>query len=169
MKRFFTAGLFATASILTLATPGAMAATDTALARGEYLVAIMDCGGCHTPRGPNGAPMVEAGLSGGNIGFEIPGMGIFWPPNLTSDETGLGNWSQEDIVSTLRTGTRPDGRALAPVMPWVSYAGLADEDVEAIAAYLHALPPAASTSADPVGSSDQATLPFYRVTMPAGQ
>ncbi|WP_428648993.1 c-type cytochrome [Roseibium sp.] len=167
MKRLLMAGLIAAATMQVSDMPQASAATDDTLARGEYLVTIMDCGGCHTPRGRNGAPIAEAGLSGGNIGFEIPGTGIFWPPNLTPAGDGLGDWSTQDIVATLRTGTRPDGRALAPVMPWPAYARLTDEDIEAIAIYLQAQPPAAATSAEPVGTAGKAVLPFYRVTMPA--
>jgi mono/diheme cytochrome c family protein len=134
--------------------------------RGKYLVTVMDCAGCHMPRGANGVPMAEKGLSGGNVGFEIPGMGIFWPSNLTPDETGLGSFSEAEIASTIRTGVRPDGSMLAPVMPTPSYAALSDEDAAAIAAYLKSLPPAKSTAAPAVADAADAQLPFYRVTMP---
>lgn len=169
MKRTVMKALFAIGTVVAPAATGANANDADMVKRGEYLVTIMDCGGCHTPRGPNGAPIVEAGLSGGNVGFEIPGMGIFWPSNLTPDDTGLGDWSAEDIIATLKTGTRPDGRVLAPVMPWPSFAQLAEEDVTAIAAYLKVLAPAASTASEPIGNASDAMLPFYRVTMPGGQ
>lgn len=142
--------------------------TDAALVeRGAYLGEIMDCAGCHMPRDGDGVPMVEAGLSGGNVGFEIPGLGIFWPPNLTASDTGLGSWSDEQILAAIQTGERPDGRTLVPVMPWPSYAVLEDGDARALVAWLRTLPAADSTAPGaPVGSAADATAPFYRVTLP---
>lgn len=135
------------------------------LERGAYLVSIMDCGGCHVPRGPNGAPVPGAGLTGGTVGFEIPGLGVFWPSNLTPDSSGLGGWSEADIVRTLKTGTTPDGRMLAPIMPFPAYAAMDPADLAAIAAYLLSLEPQARTSQDAVADAGAARLPFYRVTM----
>jgi mono/diheme cytochrome c family protein len=134
--------------------------------RGAYLVAIMDCAGCHTPRGPEGAPIETAGLSGGNVGFEIPGLGVFWAPNLTPSETGLGSWSDDEIASAIREGVRPDGRILAPAMPWPAYAGLSDEDTEAVVAYLRSLPALEGSMLQPVGTTQEAKAPFFRVIVP---
>lgn len=145
---------------------GTALAEEAAIERGKYLAQIMDCAGCHMPRGGDGAPIADAGLSGGNIGFEIPGLGIFWPPNLTPDETGLGAWSNKDIEKALRTGIRPDGRALAPAMPWPSYAALSAEDMQALVAYLKSMPKVSTPRLDPVVDPANATAPFYRVTMP---
>ncbi|PHP66833.1 cytochrome C [Zhengella mangrovi] len=140
------------------------------LARGAYLVSIMDCAGCHAPRGPGGAPVPGAGLSGGTVGFEIPGLGVFWPSNLTPHASGLAGWSEADIIRTLRTGTAPDGLVLAPVMPFPAYAAMKEDDLVAIAAYLRSLEPEAGTAQEPVADSSAARLPFYRVTLPgAGQ
>ena len=70
-----------------------------------------------------GQPDPKLHLAGSNIGFGVPGLGVFYPPNLTPDrETGLGSWSEADIVRAVRQGVRPDGRELAPVMPWRNYA-----------------------------------------------
>lgn len=142
------------------------AAEDDLLARGEYLVQIMGCADCHMPRTAEGVPMVEAGLSGGNLGFELPGLGIFWPPNLTSDSSGLGDWSDDEIARALRTGERPDGRILAPVMPYMAYATLTDEDTAALVAYLRSMPPVATERLEPVADAAEAKAPFFRVTMP---
>lgn len=139
---------------------------DDAVARGAYLAQIMDCAGCHMPRDGDGAPMADAGLSGGTIGFELPGLGIFWPPNLTSGAAGLGAWSDEEIRTALQTGTRPDGRVLVPVMPWPAYAALSDEDAVALVAWLRTLPPAESAAPPPAASAETAAAPFYRVTFP---
>jgi len=127
----------------------------------------MDCAGWHTPRGPDGAPIHEAGLSGGNVGFEIPGFGTFWPPNLTPAETALGTWTAEEIVAAIRSGVRPDGRILVPAVPWPNYAGPTDEDAADLVAYLQNLAPVQSPVLDPVGPGEPAVAPFCRVTLPA--
>jgi hypothetical protein len=59
------------------------------------------------------------------VGFEIPGVGVFVGSNITPDkETGIGEWSAEEIVTAIQTGKRPDGRMLAPIMPWHALAQL---------------------------------------------
>ena len=96
--------------------------------RGEYLARIMDCGGCHTPGYLKGKPDMARYLGGSDVGFEIPGLGIFYPPNLTSDPTGAGSWTEAQIIAAVRTGVTPEGRQLAPIMPYHMYAALTDED-----------------------------------------
>ena len=156
-----------TAFVVTTALPSTAALADQGLIkRGAYLARIMDCAGCHMPRDATGMPVEAAGLSGGTVGFEIPGMGIFWPPNLTPEPTGLGEWSQDDIATALRTGVRPDGRVLAPVMPWPSYAALSDVDMRALTAFLATMPPVESERHPPVADARDATAPFYRLTVP---
>jgi len=135
--------------------------------RGKYLVGIMDCTGCHTTGALAGQPDPTHFLAGSDIGFEIPGLGIFYPPNLTPDgKTGLGAWTEQDIATALRTGARPDGRELAPVMPWRSYAKLTDQDVQAIAAYLKSLPAVSHAAPQPTGASEKAPAPYLTVAMP---
>ncbi|MCX7888288.1 MAG: c-type cytochrome [Rhodobacteraceae bacterium] len=153
---------------LSLAGQSALAETGDAarIARGSYLARVMDCGGCHTPRGPDGAPIPGKSLTGGSIGFEIPDLGIFWPPNLTPDATGLGGWTEAEVVTAIRTGERPDGRILAPAMPWPSFAGLTDEDATALAAFLLSLPPVENTVPAPATAGGEAPAPFYRVVLP---
>lgn len=134
--------------------------------RGEYLARIMDCGGCHTPGYLLGNPDMERYVGGSDVGFEIPGLGIFYPPNLTNDPTGLAEWSEDDIVTAVRTGVRPDGRELAPIMPWHSYAALTDEDAYALARYLKSIKPVANKVPDPVGPGERPPLPYMTVKMP---
>lgn len=84
------------------------------------------CTGCHGPT-----------LSGG----PIPGGPPDWPParNITPDvQTGIGAWTEADFVTAMREGKRPDGAALAEVMPWRAYAAMRDEDLEALWLYLRA-------------------------------
>ena len=145
---------------------GPASAEDERIARGAYLARIMDCAGCHMPRDRTGAPINHAGLSGGSIGFEIPGLGTFWPPNLTPAENALGSWSEDEIVAAIRTGLRPDGRLLAPAMPWPSYAALSDEDAHALAAYMSQLEPVDGAVVPPLAPDGTAAAPFYRVVVP---
>lgn len=123
--------------------------------RGRYLLTIMGCTDCHTPGHFLGKPDMERFLGGSEVGFEIPGLGTFHGPNLTpDDETGLGKWSEAEIVTAIRTGVRPDGRHLAPAMPWMGYAALTDEDALAVAAYLKSLPPVSNAVPGPFGPGE---------------
>ncbi|WP_138466138.1 c-type cytochrome [Poseidonocella sp. HB161398] len=147
--------------------PAAAPAGEGPVERGAYLARLMDCAGCHMPRGADGAPLPGAGLSGGSVGFEVPGYGIVWPPNLTPDaETGLGGWSDAEIAAALTRGVRPDGRELAPVMPWPGYAGLAPDDLAALIAFLRAAPPVAHAVPAPAGSGADAAGPYFTVALP---
>jgi mono/diheme cytochrome c family protein len=134
--------------------------------RGEYLATIMDCGGCHTPGALAGQPDQTRHLGGSTIGFQIPNVGIFYPPNLTPDETGLGAWSEKDIVTAVRTGVRPDGRVLVPVMPYHNYAKLTGADAGALAAYLKGLKPVPHKTPSIVGPTEKASAPYLSVVMP---
>ena len=68
------------------------APAQDAVARGKYLVGFGGCNDCHTPGYFFGKPEMARYLGGSEVGFEIPGLGVFHGPNLTPDpETGLGN------------------------------------------------------------------------------
>jgi mono/diheme cytochrome c family protein len=127
----------------------------------------MDCGGCHTPGVFLGKPDPQRYLGGSEVGFQIPGLGIFYPPNLTPDpETGLGTWSEGDIVKAVRTGVRPDGRVLAPVMPYNHYGKLTDADAQALASYLKSLKPVRHQVPAITGATEKPTAPYLTVVMP---
>jgi mono/diheme cytochrome c family protein len=133
--------------------------------RGRYLVTIMTCTDCHTPGYFKGQPDMDRYLGGSDVGFEIPGLGVYYGPNLTSDpETGLGSWSEAQIVTALTAGERPDGRILAPIMPWRAYASLTAEDARAIAAYLKTVPPVKNRAPGPYGQSETPAAEFHRIT-----
>lgn len=137
------------------------------LQRGEYLAAIMDCGGCHTPGIFLGKPDMARKFAGSEVGFQIPGLGTFYPPNLTPDaETGLGRWSEQDIVKAVRTGARPDGRMLAPAMPYQSYGKLTDADALALASYLKSLPAIRNQAPALAGPSEKAPGPYLTIATP---
>jgi mono/diheme cytochrome c family protein len=135
--------------------------------RGEYLATIMDCGGCHTPGHLVGKPDQQRYLAGSEVGFEIPGVGVFYPPNLTPDpETGLGRWTEAEIITAVRTGARPDGRLLVPIMPYHSYAKLTDADARALAAYLKSLKPVRNRTPAIAGPSEKPSAPYLTLAVP---
>jgi mono/diheme cytochrome c family protein len=135
--------------------------------RGKYLVSIIPCTDCHTPGNLLGKPDMARYLGGSDVGFEVPGLGVFYGPNLTPDEeTGLGNWTTEQIVTALRTGKRPDDRMLAPAMPVHSFRNLTVEDARAIALYLKTLPPVHNKVPGPFGPNEKPTSFVMKVVPP---
>ncbi len=129
---------------------------ETRLERGAYLVNVVGaCGNCHSPVDANGNRSGPA-LSGGpallSPAFEA------YAPNITSDpRTGIGTWSEDQIVTALREGRTPDGHVLRPPMPVPLYRSISDDDVHAIAAYLKMLPP----------TERETPVSTYRAPMPA--
>jgi mono/diheme cytochrome c family protein len=142
-------------------------AADADVERGEYL-ASLTCASCHTPGYALGKPDKTRYLGGGSeVGFEVRGRGVFHAPNLTPDnETGLGAWTTEQIVAAIQTGTRPDGRVLAGIMPWRLYANLTKSDATAIALFLQSLPPVKNKVPGPFGPNDKPTSFVMKVVPP---
>ena len=136
---------------------------------GEYLVTVMGCGDCHTPGYFFGKPDTARALAGSDVSFFMPGMGYFYPPNLTPDATtGLGTWTEAQIVDALRTGKRPDGRILAPIMPWMNFARLTDQDANAIAVYLKSLAPVTNQVPQITAPDQTPPGPVMAVVAPPG-
>ncbi len=143
------------------------AQAETQVERGAYLAHIMDCGGCHNTGAFTPQPNLETPLSGSDIGFEVPGLGVFYPANLTPDkETGLGSWSDDAVITAFTTGVRPDGRQLAPAMPWMSYGHITAADAAALVAYLRSLPAVSHKVPGPFGPQDKPTAPYMTVVAP---
>lgn len=143
------------------------AAAEALVERGQYLAHIMDCGGCHNTGAFTPTPNLDTPLAGSDIGFEMPGLGVFYPPNLTPDaETGLGKWSDTQIIAAVTTGLRPNGRALAPAMPWMSYSHLNADDAKALVAYIRSLTPVAHKVPGPFGPSEKPNAPYMTVASP---
>lgn len=123
--------------------PILMPAPGDAVALGKYLVTgKLDCFGCHSPDfmklDSEFPEKTEGYLSGGNELQDADGQPIL-SRNLTPDkETGLGNWTEEQFVKTLKTGIRPSGPALR--FPMVPFTALTDEEAKAIWAYLQTVP-----------------------------
>jgi mono/diheme cytochrome c family protein len=117
------------------------AVAETPLERGAYLVkTIAACGNCHTPKGARGVPVADKEMAGG---FTIE-MKPFTAhvPNITPDpETGIGKWTDQQIIDAIRVGKRPDGSTIGPPMPTELYREIAEDDVKAIVAYLRSVKP----------------------------
>lgn len=110
--------------------------------RGAYIFAAAEGCGCH---------ITDKGYLAGGQEFDLGPLGKVYSRNITSDpETGIGNWSEADIVTTIRTGKTPDGRMLFPVMPYRIFSGMADQDAYDLAAFIKTAPPVKNAVADRV-------------------
>jgi mono/diheme cytochrome c family protein len=152
---------------------------DTALLRGERLSVFGGCHDCHTPKimtanGPQ--PDASRLLSGHPAKTPLPVIppgvisptqwgalatndltawagpwGISFAANLTPDPSGLGPWTEQQFIRTMRTGKHLGvGRALLPPMPWFDSAPLTDEELKALFRYLRSLKPISNTVPPPV-------------------
>jgi mono/diheme cytochrome c family protein len=127
---------------------GQTAAQDPeVLEHGRYFVELIGCAVCHTNGALIGAPKFDEWLSGSDVGiaysnpmkFDNPG--IIFPGNLTPDpKTGIGQWSDDEIISAIRHGLDRQGGRLIQAMPWLIYEMISDADARAIVAYLRSLP-----------------------------
>jgi cytochrome c553 len=120
--------------------------TPARLVRGGYLVnQVCACGACHTSREhgdlESEPERTDAFLGGGNI-MVAPGItDALWVPNITPDvDTGVGAWSDDELMRAIRDGVARDGHFLMPIMPYNAYQHMSDEDVRAVVAYLRSVP-----------------------------
>jgi len=163
--RFGLLGVVAFATLVVLSRD--VVSQGAQIERGKYLVTLGGCNDCHTPGYFFGKPDMARFLGGSEVGFEIPGLGVFHGPNLTPDQdTGLGKWSTEEIVAAITKGQRPDGRVLAPIMPWHALANLTRDDVLAIATFLRSLPPVKNKVPGPFGPSEKPTSFVMKIVPP---
>ena len=134
-------GTYLIALVAIAALTAATARAETPLERGTYLMnSIVACGNCHTLQTPQGpAPGME--LAGG-LKIDEPGVFTAIAPNITPDaETGIGKWTDRQLITAIREGKRPDGSIMGPPMPFHLYRHVSDEDMAAIIAYLRAAKP----------------------------
>jgi len=96
------------------------------VAYGRYMALSGGCASCH-----------GAGYSGGRI----PGLPPDAPPAQNITPTGIGTWSDADLIHALRVGKRPDGTTIDPLMPWQSTALMTDTEMKALVAFLRSIPP----------------------------
>jgi mono/diheme cytochrome c family protein len=153
---------------------------DAVIKRGEYLVTVGGCNDCHTPikMGPNGpepdmsrmlsghpeqleitqAPAPAAGTAPWMVNIAATGTayagpwGVSFTANLTPDNnTGIGIWTEDIFVKTLRTGKHwGTSRRILPPMPWFNYAKMTDDDLKAVYAYLRTIKPITNHVPEPL-------------------
>lgn len=120
----------------------AIESTPARLERGKYLTeSVMGCFYCHSERDwqTDGAPVIDAKKGGGAMFSGGPGE--IHAPNISPDkETGIGNWSDDELARGIREGVSRDGHALFPIMPYMNYRQMSDEDLAAIIVYLRSIP-----------------------------
>jgi len=145
-------------------------AKDSLIKRGNYLVAAMGCNDCHSPKkmGPQGpyvdssrmlsgfpstAPIPVAGTNdiknglvvfAGDLTAAIGPWGTSFAANITSDDTGIGQWKEDQFKNALRHGKYKgldSERMLLPPMPWQDFRNLTDADIDAIYNYLKSTKP----------------------------
>ncbi|MBC7949812.1 MAG: diheme cytochrome c-553 [Chitinophagaceae bacterium] len=138
---------------------------DSLVKRGSYLVNAIGCDDCHSPKtfGPQGPELVMDKRFGGhqantpigkpNVGvmkdgymlfgmdltYAVGPWGMSYAANISSDPTGIGNWTEAQFITAIREGKSKglkEGRQLLPPMPWFVYKNLDDVDLKAIFAYL---------------------------------
>jgi len=163
------AAISVTLGALLAAAPAKKPAVSKAkqLERGMRVTLTSACNDCHTPGSFYGAPDYDRRLSGSELGWQGP-WGVSYPRNLTPDmETGIGKWSEQDIVTAVRTGKRPDGTVLLPPMPWPMYNSLTDEDVWALAAYLKSIPAVSHKVPDKVAPGQNPTTSVIVIPPPS--
>ena len=150
------------------------------VSRGRYLVTIMGCNDCHTPKimTPKGPALDEkrllsgydnsrpfagydkatatsgafAVMNGENTAYAGP-WGISYASNLTSDASGIGNWSIDHFKLAMKSGKYKgleSSRDLLPPMPWQNYTNISDEDIECIFAFLKSTTPVENIVPAPV-------------------
>lgn len=140
---------------LLAATALGAAGAETRLERGPYLMqAIVACGNCHTPQGPEG-PLPGMELAGG---LELPDPAFTaYSANITPDKaTGIGRWTDAQIIAAIREGRRPDGSIIGPPMPIGQYRATFDNDAQAIVAYLRSVAPV----------DNKVPISAYRMSLP---
>lgn len=135
--------------------------TPERVARGKYLVdAVGGCVDCHSivDETKFAAPSVPGGYLKGRVMAKELGLpGEFSAANLTPDpETGIGKWSDGQVIRSIREGIGHDNRVLFPFMPYTEYKSMSDADVESIVAYLRSIPSARNS------------LPPSKIAFPVG-
>jgi mono/diheme cytochrome c family protein len=127
------AGGAALAVALWAAPAGAQASAGPAV-RGKYVLAAAGGCGCHTEKG--------GPLNAGGRKYEGP-FGTVYSTNITPDrQHGIGAWTDEQVITAIRLGRRPNGERLVPVHPYPTFNGMAEEDLRALVAFLRSVPAA---------------------------
>lgn len=112
----------------------ASAEERTAVQRGEYVFRASGGCSCHT------APATPNAFMAGGRPLKTP-FGTAYATNITPDpQTGIGAWTNEDFVRSMRQGVAPDGSHYLPVFPYTSFTKMSRQDLLDLKAYLFSLP-----------------------------
>lgn len=153
------------------ATPGNGAENaDEQSSRGQYLTNLLGCGRCHTEGYLTGNSATAPYFSGSRMGMAYTAYsidednpGVVFAGNLTGDpETGLGDWSIEEIITAMTQGVARSGHERLLIMPWVNYNALTRSDLEAIAYYLKSLAPVVRKIPESIPEGDPSPHPYVR-------
>jgi len=128
-------GLIGTLAALAIVlfAPHALAATPAEITRGKYIFGATGGCGCHTNK--------KEPVNSGGRRYDGP-FGTVYSSNITPDkDMGIGGWTDEQIITAIRLGRRPNSERLLPVHPFTVFNGMAEEDLRAVVAYLRTVPP----------------------------
>lgn len=170
-----------------LQAPAVMTA-EQLVKRGEYIVNLGGCHDCHSPKenGPKGPELIKERLLSGypaerpimqgdpNVLKQgwvlfVPDLtsasgpwGVSFSANITSDQTGIGNWTEENFFRALKEGKYKgiaNSRSLLPPMPWQNFANVTDEDIRALYMYLKSVPAVSNVVPAAILASQPANQP----------
>jgi len=103
------------------------------IARGKYVFGATGGCGCHTVKGEP--------VNAGGRRYDGP-FGTVYSSNITPDrDTGIGGWTDEQIITAIRLGRRPNGERLLPVHPYTVFNGMTADDLKSVVAFLRTVPP----------------------------
>jgi len=130
-----TCGLGTALLAVAVAGPASGQPSAAEVARGRYIFGATGGCGCHTePKGP---------VNAGGRRYEGP-FGTVYAANITPDRTtGIGAWTDAQIITAIRLGRRPNGERLLPVHPYPVFNGMAEEDLRALVTFLRTVKPVA--------------------------
>jgi mono/diheme cytochrome c family protein len=119
--------------LMVAASDAAAQTTPEQIARGKYVFGAAAGCGCHT--------VAKQPLNAGGRKYDGP-FGTVYSSNITPDPTtGIGKWTDEQIITATRLGRRPNGERLIPVHPYTVFNGMTEQDLKDVVAYLRSVPP----------------------------
>jgi hypothetical protein len=156
---------------------------DSLVKRGSYLVNAIGCDDCHSPKifGPKGPevipelrfsgypgdrPLQKAELNAVKLGWgllnhdltsAVGPWGASFSANISSDETGIGAWTESQFIKAIREGKikgMDESRPMLPPMPWSTYKNLSDTDLKSIFAFLKTSKPIRNIVPAPIPLKD---------------
>lgn len=151
--------------------------------RGRYLVMVGGCDDCHSPKrmGAHGPEIIQETRFGGypsdrpiqkvsltalkngwalmnsDLTSAVGPWGMSFGANISSDETGIGNWSEQQFLTALQKGKYKGietARDLLPPMPWFNYANMTEEDLKAMFTYLKSTKPVKNIAPTPISPNN---------------